>query len=235
MSLVVTFRFSLSFSSLSSLPTSHADIYLESFFDQLKAPPSRGFCAALGEEGVGRRYTILSLNSTCFKSPLPCCATLHNGTQRLHLPNVFLYLSVSQKIVIEGKKYSWYVYHMAKIPHPFLAHHHPATPVSRVIAPPPANTQTDRSSRFKRRGDRLPNVHTVVNFARPSRFTSSATAVMYVSERVNQVQVNPPALRTVHLFNQSIHSSQESTGSRVSKRSPRNPHRHRHPEFGTWF
>ena len=159
------------------------------------------------------------MNSTCFKSPPLCCATLHNGTQRLRPSSVFECLSVSQKIVIEGKKYSWYVCHIAKIPHS-SAYRLPVIPASKVIALPLANTQTDRFSRYKRKGDRLLNVRTVVNFARPSRFTSSATAVMYVPERVNRVQVYLPTVCTVHLSDQRIHSSQENAGSRVSKRSP---------------
>ena len=52
-------QFLLVFFPLSS-STSHANICSGSFFELLKAPPSRGFCAALGEEGAGRRYTILS-------------------------------------------------------------------------------------------------------------------------------------------------------------------------------
>ena len=105
------------------------------------------------------------------------------------------------KIVIEGKKYSWYVRLMAKIPHLVVGSPPVATPASRVIAPPLANTQTVRSSRYKRRGDRLLNAHTVVNFARPSKFISSATVAMYVLERVNWVKVNLPVLCALHLFN----------------------------------
>jgi len=87
---------------------------------------------------------------------------------------------------------------MAKTPHS-SAYHLPVIPASRVIVLPLANTQTDRSSRYKRKGDQLPNVRTVVNFAKPNRFTSSVTAVMYVPERVNLVQVYLPAVPTVHL------------------------------------
>jgi hypothetical protein len=161
--------------------------------------------------------------------------TLHHGTQRLQPLSFLVYLSLPQKIVIEGKKYSWYVCHMAKIPHSSSAYHPVATPASRVIALPLANTRTDHSSRYKRRVDRLLNVRTAVNFARRSRFTSSVTAVMYVPGRANRVQVNLPASATARLLNLFIHSSQENAGPRISKRSPRNPLRPRHSEFGTRF
>ena len=95
---------------------------------------------------------------------------------------------------------------MAKIPHP-SAYHPVATPASRVIALPLANTQTDHSSRYKKRGDQLLNVPTVVSFARPSKFTSSVTVVTYVPERVNWVQVSHPALPTLYPFDRRIHSS----------------------------
>lgn len=108
-------------------------------------------------------------------------------------------------------------------------------PASKVIALPHANTQTDRCSRYKKRGDRLLNARTVVNFARPSRFTSSAIAVTFVPERVNRVQVNLPVLLTVHSSDQRVHSSQETARPRVSKRSTRVPRRHRHSEFGPRF
>ena len=123
---------------------------------------------------------------------------------------------------------------MAKISHS-SAYHLPVIPASKVIALPLANTQTDRSSRSKRKGDRLLNVRTVVNFAKPNRFTSSATAVMYVPERVNLVQVYLSTVPTVHLSDQRVHSSQEDAGSRVSKWSPRDPRRHRHSDFGPWL
>ena len=86
---------------------------------------------------------------------------------------------------------------MAKIPHSLAAYRLIVILASKATALPLANTQTDRCSRYKRRGDRLLNVPTVVNFARPSKFTSSAIAVMSVPERVNRVQVSLPVLRTV--------------------------------------
>ena len=43
-----------------------------------------------------------------------------------------------------------------------------------------------------------------MNFARPSKFTSSATVVIYVTERANLVQVNLPALRALNLLNRAF-------------------------------
>lgn len=161
----------------------------------------------------------ITLNSTCFKSPTRA-ALFYTMVRSAASSRLLHLLSPSQKIIIEGKKYSWCVHHMAKIPHSLSAHHPIATPASKVTALPLASTQTVRSSRSRRRGDRLLNVRIAVSFARPNRFTSSATAVTFASEKVNQLQVNPPALGAVYLSNQCTDSSQENAGTRVSKWSP---------------
>ena len=136
-------------------------------------------------------------NQLAFNPPPLCCAILHNGTQRLPLPSTFDHLDFFQKIVIQGKKYSWYAHHIAKIarqsPYPPLA-----IPASKAIAPPLVNTQTVHSSRSRRRGDLSPNVPTVVNFEKPNKSTSNANAAMRGLQRVTPLQVYPSTSPLIH-------------------------------------
>ena len=159
---------------------------------------------------------------------------LHNGTQRLHFLSLFVCLSASQRSSLKekstpGTSALWQKSRIRRrlTPcsdtcikgHRSSACKHTDRPLFEIQKKGRPVTQCSHCRELRK----TKQVHIKCNCGdvRPGKGE--------LGQGKSPRAVCSPPLQS------RIRSSQENAGSRVSKRSPRDPHRHRHPEFRTRF